>query len=539
MHPLLIVDDHAHIVEDIAGTIPWEAHGVGPVYKAYSGLGALKVMEEHPVDVILLDIKMPGMSGLELIERIRATWPDTKCILLSGFAEFEYAKQAILAQISDYLLKPAANDEIVEVVTRVIGELRRERESDEMVRRAIHTLRENLPRLHETLLLDVLHKRIGSEQALLNKMRTYELNFGPGDRTAMLLIRLEEEFDEYDEHSVSLFEFAVCNITEEIFRPAYELWYGKDPHDYLVFLVKPKEAAADAETFDLEALAERLQDNVRAFLKGRISILATTWGDFPNDIPPLYQQALFSFRQRVGSEREFFLKIGGEPEPAKIESIESLYEPPTFKQLFEAGRYEQIKAKLDGIFREVNDKWNESQEHILEVFFEISGSFTYICHKNGRRLHELVSAEDYEKLLDANQFQTIRQLEEWAYRVYAALKQEMDKEAGNTRASIVSQIHQYIERHMAEDVSVQTLADHVYLNPSYLSRVYKSETGESISDYLYRFRMEKAAYLLKNTHERIYEITARLGYQNPQYFIKVFKRYFGITPQEYRDKNKS
>ncbi|TLS53813.1 helix-turn-helix domain-containing protein [Paenibacillus antri] len=151
----------------------------------------------------------------------------------------------------------------------------------------------------------------------------------------------------------------------------------------------------------------------------------------------------------------------------------------------------------------------------------------------------MISETDYEMLLDANQFQTIRQLEDWSYRVYGRLKQEMDKEAGNTRATIVDQVHRYIELHMEEDVSVQTLADHVYLNPSYLSRVYKSETGESISDYLYRFRMEKAAYMLKNTQERIYEITARLGYQNPQYFIKVFKRYFGITPQEYRDKNRA
>ncbi|TLS53814.1 response regulator [Paenibacillus antri] len=322
MHPLLIVDDHAHIVEDIAGTIRWEELGVGPVYKAYSGHGALKVLEEHAVDIVMMDIKMPGMSGLELLDRIRSARPGTKCILLSGFAEFEYAKQAILAQISDYLLKPASNEEIIEVVSRVIGELARERESDEMVRRAIHTLRENLPRLHETLLLDVLQRRIGSETALLNKMRTYELQFGPGDEVAMLMIRLEEEFDDYDEHSVSLFEFAVCNITEEIFRPAFELWFGKDPHDYLVFLAKRKPDAGDA---DLEALAEQLQEQVRHFLKGRISILATRRGVFPRDIPPLYQQALFSFRQQVGSEREFFLTIRGEAETARIRSIERLY----------------------------------------------------------------------------------------------------------------------------------------------------------------------------------------------------------------------
>jgi len=100
---------------------------------------------------------------------------------------------------------------------------------------------------------------------------------------------------------------------------------------------------------------------------------------------------------------------------------------------------------------------------------------------------------------------------------------------------VVQRVRQFIDERLASDVSLQAIADHVFLHPVYLSKVYKLETGESISDYLFRIRMDRAAYLLKNTHHKIYEITSMLGYQNVPYFIKVFKRHFGKTPQEFRD----
>ncbi|MFS0726636.1 response regulator transcription factor [Paenibacillus sp. 1P07SE] len=537
---LLIVDDHKHIVEDMQGTIDWKSLSVTEVRGAYSGTMALEAMEEKPADIVITDIKMPGMTGLELVAAIRARWPQTKCIVLSGFAEFEYARQAILAQTSEYLLKPAGNEEIIEVMERVIKEWTQERESDSLHQRALMTLRANLPRLRENLLLDLLQKRSVSARAIVEQVRRYELDFEVGDEVAMLMIRLEDEFADYDEQSVALFEFAVRNMAEEVFGQRYALWHCKDPHDYLVFLVKRRSGDdRQQEALRFEALAEELQLSVKEYLKGSISILASSWGVFPASIGPLYQEALYSFRQRVGDEREFFLTIESKSDGLPIESIESLYDPPTFRQLFEAGRFEKIEDKMAVIFEELSRRWGDSQEHILEVFFELAGSFSYIMHKNGRRLHDLMAPADYERLVGAGPFQTIRQLQEWSGRAFRLLQQEMNKETVHNRSSVVQQIHEYIERHMDRDVSVQTLADHVYLHPSYLSRVYKVETGESISDYLYRYRMEKAAYLLKNTSDRIYEITASLGYQNPQYFIKIFKKYYGITPQEYRDKNSS
>src|SRR5690606_25316723 len=108
-------------------------------------------------------------------------------------------------------------------------------------------------------------------------------------------------------------------------------------------------------------------------------------------------------------------------------------------------------------------------------------------------------------------------------------------ETKDTRRSLINEIQSYVQRHLAEDVSLQSIADHVFLHPVYVSKIYKLETGDNLSEYVLKTRMNKAEYLLKHSHDKIYEIAAHLGYQRPHSFNHAFKKVYGMTPQEYRD----
>jgi len=130
MFSILIVDDHQHLVESLATTVPWEQYDVTCIHKAYSGTDALKVLERHEVDILLTDIRMPGMSGLELIEEAKLRRDDIDCLLVTGYAEFEYAKRAIELQAVDYLLKPVRNDAVIASVSRIL-QRRRQKLSEE------------------------------------------------------------------------------------------------------------------------------------------------------------------------------------------------------------------------------------------------------------------------------------------------------------------------------------------------------------------------------------------------------------------------
>jgi two-component system response regulator YesN len=505
---------------------------------------------------------MPGMTGLELIAIVREKWKKTKCILLSGFADFSYAQEAIQHGTVDYLLKPVSEDQVRETVQRVLDQIQAEWEEILSQQRIRHTLKEHLPLLKGNLLNELLQGRRYGTEGWRQKMEELNIPAFHNGVIALVLVRMEEQFLHYDAYSLSLFEYAVGNIAEELFAPQYELWHCKDAHDYLVFMLKWRsrddgldegierleqqsrvrtgstEAAAKLEEqqLHLERTASELQKAVTTFLKGKVSVLVSAWGSFPNDVSSIYNQALSLFRKRIGSEHDIFMTAQEEPAFESYRTLQRLYELPSLTQLLEAGRWEEVETKLHGVFEELNEDWAQSQEHLLEVFYAVSSSFSYITHKNGRQLAELIGP-DYLKLTEGVPFRSISLLREWSLRVLGQLKADMDKEVRDSRTSIVHRVQQFVEQNLSGDVSLQAIADHVYLHPVYLSKIYKLETKQNITDYVFQLRMEKAAYLLKNSQGKVYEIAEKLGYQRAHSFNHVFKKHYGMTPQEYRDQH--
>jgi two-component system response regulator YesN len=537
MYQLLIVDDEVHVVDRLVTTIPWSTVGIENVYKAYSGTEAVSLLNQFSIDIVLTDIQMPGMSGLELIAEINRKWKKTKCILLSGHSDFKYAKEAILQQTEDYLLKPVTEKDLLQTVQRVMEKLNLEWEEVISHQRIALTLKENIPLLKGNLLSDLLQGRKISQASLREKMQMFGLPEFHNEPFALMILRLEEHFLEYDFQSLSLMEYAIANIVEELFGKQFELWHTKDAHEYLVFVVKSKEESySDEEMRIFERAASQLQIAVKNYLKGEISILVSRRGIFPTDLSLLYNSSVSAFRKSIGSGQELFMRVADDLVKMEIQSLQSIYEPPTLIHLLEAGRWQGVAEKLEQIFAELILKWADSQEHLLEVYFSISSAFAYIAHKNGHQLADLIG-NDYDKWMEGIPFRTINQLHEWSKRTLVRLKDDMDHEAENIRLSTINEIRKFVDLNLAQDISLQAIADHIHMHPVYVSKIYKLETGDNLSDYVHLIRMEKATFLLKNSQEKIYEIAALLGYQRPHSFNHAFKKHYQITPQEYRDQN--
>ncbi|MBW5445234.1 response regulator [Cohnella sp. CFH 77786] len=548
MLQILLVDDEPYVVDDLSVTIPWQELGFEQVHIAYSGMEALEILQRHPIDILVTDINMPQMTGMELIDLVRDRWKHIKCLLLTGYAEFEYAKQAIERQASAYLLKPVADEQMIDTLRQLQQQVRLEWEAWSSQQRTTQTLREHLPLLRDKLLNELLLGRRLPGSKLADKMDKFGLPFSIGDRASLLAIRLEAFFQQQDVNSLLLFEFAIVNIASELLQDHFRFWSCKDTHDYLVFLVAAKpgadresETQADSEAAAaksnaalLERIAYQLQKNVSALLGGGISVVTTDWGVFPDRTRELYLSAVTTIRQRIGPETGVCLS-GGEPAlPASIPSLQSLYEPPTLFHLFETNNWDAIEDKLASIAAELNRREDLSPEHVQEARHYLESVFYYIAHRGSRLLGEIVDLPQ----LAVKPVHTADQLREWASPVLATLKNEFDAERMDQRKQLISQVHEFVDQNL-HYVSLHAIADHVGLHPVYLSKIYKSETGRRISDYIQHLKMEKAAYLLSHSHLRIYEISAQLGYSNAHYFIKLFKDFNGLTPQEYRDSRKS
>ncbi|MBY0202379.1 response regulator [Paenibacillus cucumis (ex Kampfer et al. 2016)] len=533
---MIIVDDEAHWVDNLSMTKPWHTLGIEQVHRAYSAREALQLIETHPIDIVISDIQMPEMTGIELIERIRIRDKKIKCILLSGYSEFDYAKKAIQYEAVDYLLKPPTDDELIGAVQKAIDQLNNEWALVSSLSRTQFTLRENLPHLRGRLLLEALQGIRFSASEWERKLDNYDLPFHTGD-AALMLVRMDNEFGHYDSHDQTLIEYAIINMAEEIMGEFMHVWGVKEEHGYVVFLLQLKEANGDIgkETI-LEKLSIQLQSKVKQFLKGSLSIVMTEWFTFPEQIYDRFRQASAYFRQIVGDEREFVMRVTDVEAPAAQGPLDVLYTPPTFIQLLESGQWDAAEDKIRAVCAELDEKWSESWEHCMEAGFLITAAFTNLAHRNKLTLSGLMGSE-IEQLQSGEVFSTIGKLRKWSLGVLAKLKEGTSNEVKDTRSEYVKKIQEFTDKNLHLDVSLRVLADHVNLHPTHLSKIYKIETGEGISEYIARLRMDRACHKLVTTTKKVYEISLEIGYMDPAYFIKVFKRQFGVTPQEYRDQH--
>ncbi|MBP1991687.1 response regulator transcription factor [Paenibacillus eucommiae] len=533
---MIIVDDEAHWVDNLSMHKPWHMLGIEHVHKAYSAHEALQIIETHPIDIVISDILMPEMTGIEMIEQIRIRDKRIKCIILSGHSDFEFAKKAVQHQAVDYLLKPPTDHDLFGAVKAAIDQLNTEWESISSLERTQYTLRENLPFLRGQLLLDALRGHRMPADEWSRKLENYGLPFSYGD-CALLLVRMEEEFGQYKNNGQQLMEYAIINMAEEIIGDFTEVWGVKEEHGYLAFLLQLKESGPNTGKENiLEKLALQLQYKVKQFLKGSLSIVITEWFRFPEQLPDRYRQASAYFRQIVGDEREFVMRVGDLEPNISHAPLDALYMPPSLSNLLEAGRWDAAEAKLAAACAELDERWSESWEHCMEAGFLIASSFTHLAHRNGHTLAKLIGP-DMESVQSGEAFASISKLRKWSLGVLGKLKEGTSNEIKDIRFLYVKKVREFVDQNLSGDVSLRALADHVHLHPTHLSKIYKIETGEGISDYVSSLRMERACHSLKTTDKKVYEISIEIGYLDSAYFIKVFKRQFGVTPQEYRDGN--
>nr|WP_245363790.1 response regulator [Cohnella thailandensis] len=525
---MLIVDDEEHLVESMTESLPWSTVGITSLSAAYSGKQALGIMEQEPADLVITDVRMPGMSGIELIGEIKRRWPRTVCMLLTGHAEFEYAQEGLKHKVSHYLLKPVKDEELLANVKEAIDGWLAEQEQMRTLVQSQAMVHRNRPILRANLLNNLIQGRPWHDRKLAEELALYDIPVRVGDETSLMLIRMEDREQRYGISDVPVMAFAVTNIVEELLGDGYGSWSCEDLYGHLLFVVDHNLEKEHPQRQELERLADEARRIVSRLLRLTVSIVVSPAGVFPDSLEELYQRCVATIRSQIGADSDVVVRLSEDHEKAAPHIVASLYTPPLFAHLLEAGNWSAAREKLEEIFREWRAQYSGSGEHLSEIDYALKAAFSYFVHKNGRLL------ADY-RLNQASDFKGIGELAYWAFGMLDKLQEEMNTEMSESRHSLVNQIQRFLQTHLSEDVSLQAIADHVYMHPTHVSKVFKKETGENISEYVLRLRMDKAVFLLKESKYKIYEVAGLLGYKNPTYFIKVFKDHFGVTPQEFRE----
>lgn len=526
---LLIAEDEIRILNSLAHNIPWESHGIEVVGLAGNGREALEIAERRMPDIVLLDVEMPEMDGLTLAEVLLERAPQTGVIILSGHDDFQYAQRAIGFGAANYLLKPAGEEEILRSVLGLADTMRRRLSEKHGLAELKRKWSSRLPQLQEDFLRGLMTTRYSSwELAKHGSELNLEL---PGDRHYAVAVcdmdPLPEGETRFGPGDLPLLRFSLLGIAKEFMPPGEGRVFG-DANGTAVAVFPGRAGETEGElTTRVNARISKLLGTVRECLKLTASAGMGTACPLP-DISLSYRQACMALRERAAYGNEIAI-----PYLEVNRSERNVLPDSGFEKQLEiaicTGEGGQALEQVEAYAR-VALADADSSGLVYEHLLYLSGAFTRIMLSQGWPMKKVLGP-DYAYFLSLETLVSKGQIAEWARRVTARMAAHAEEERGNSSNRLVKSLRELVDAGLEGDLSLHALAESLYVNSSYLSRLFKRETGESFSGYVLARRMERAKELLLEG-AKVYDAALATGYRDISYFAKVFRKYWGIAPSE-------
>lgn len=555
MYRLLIADDEEIIVNGLYDVFSSLENLELDIYKAYSGEEAIQWLGRTRIDIALTDINMPEIDGLQLLDEIKKRWPWCRVIFLTGHSEFNYAYKAIQYSNVRYLLKTEGYEKIIKTVESVVQELKDENQTNELIQNAKDQI---------NLAQDLFCQKYF--YALLNHDNSLKINAEEFDRLFLHLkadmpvmlilgeiLSLPKTVDFWEKNQI------IYSIKQLIVR------YFSMYVDSQVVPLKDERIAVFVQPHKIQPFQEDAYGSMSVFLKGTLEMVQSAcrekldvpvnfalaekpcgWGE----IAEKYVSLIDLLSHHIGhdvetiiDEREFqkqrqtFITSLEVSHNAAITLLQGLLYRKDLSDLHHSVENGKEQDYFDSLGKwleplsEIQDKNDaialEAYQTIITFFlscinrFQLAVQFSEFCN-----LNSLYHSEDYTTWKEAAEH-----LLELSHMLFDLQKEEQCKRTND----IIDFVQKYIENHLSEDLSLTSLSEKIYLNPSYLSRLYHQTTGHKLSGFIEHVRIRKAKELLENPHGKIYEIAKMVGYDTAASFTRLFKKAEGTSPQEYRD----
>lgn len=536
VYRLVIADDEEIVCEGIKNSIDWLAYGVEVVGTANNGNEALQLIKDLLPDIVISDIKMPGLNGLELVNEIKTVMPEINVILISAYEEFDYAKQAIYLGVNSYLSKPVKKVEIINEVSKIISLLEKQRLKEETLTRLQQRFVENLPILREHFLNSAIKGIIIHD--VEHKFQAYQIDISPHN-IGVMAFKLDNFNQANSGDDGSNDQLIMLRVIEAINENIYPRFKGITFQSFNLEIVMIFNllSADGSPLLELINLAERVKNQI--FDESGISIsigIGRVYPDF-KDIGFSYKEAVKALNYRLvyGQNNVLYIENVENVETNTYRSLSHINELlDNIQNILYTGRNDEINKLIDDFSRQLQQSVNIPYFYIQQVYVQLLSITLRTATEIGIVPEKLSEHSDLYGALF--QIECFEELNPWIKKIIFKVCDEINqKNKLKTKYSIQQAIN-YIKEHCQEEISLTTVAEYIRLSPAYFSRFFKEETGYSFVEYLKKLRIEKAKELLRTSNLKIYEICEALGYQSVQYFSNLFKNMVGVTPQEYREK---
>jgi len=516
MFKLIIVDDEEIAREGLSQFIEWKQLGFELVQCFADGKEAIDYLKNHSVDVVLTDIDMVDISGLDLSKYIYENVPNVKTVIISGHKNFEYAKAAIKYNVEYYLTKPIDMSEIrkvfVELKKSLLDLKRIQNENKEKSER----YQKLLPILKEQFLLYILTGSIRDEDELNSRLQAIGL---PAYSDLSYSCIIDVEINNIHKEHNGRFKSSLQRIFQDNRNNVHYLsfYYSQNLMKILAISSKTEKSS--------------MKENINHFLNEiKQSIHQNFEIELSLEKGPIYND-LFELSRTMRLHTTSYnngLKVEEKSQIDLKEYRQFMYKYKRFIPLLINGEQEKIKENLNVIFEEIEPfPITDIQRLITDLFVMITQSFAEYGIDIFTNKNETLS---YHDILEMDDVDEIRN---WSNHCLDQLMKDYLESQDSETNQIISKAMDYIQSRYYEDISLDDVADYIYLNPVYFSRLFKDYTGRNFSEYLRTMRVEKAIELLEENKYKVYEISNKVGYKSSKYFSRVFKQHTGFSPQEY------
>lgn len=523
---ILIVDDEVHAIRGIEAGVKWGELGITSIHTAHNLRQAQEVFQNHKVDLLLSDIDMPRGSGIDLLRWVRENYPSTEAVFLTCHSDFSYAKQAIQLKSLNYLLKPVDYHELEEVLKSALEKIKNDREINMVEESYLHLQKIHSSIMKERFWLDLLNQVVPSSlDKIQDHMKYHKVTFPEKTTFLPCLIHVQRWKDGLTVQEERILETAFKNAVEEKFSknnvnaPVVSLATG-----YLLVIfpletpVDSAELKTNCDLFIAE-FSRYFSCNLCCYLGKQVPI---------HKLVTMVDKLKELDRNNVTLTNKTIEFKGVNGKICTIPKIPS----DAWTGVLKSGPKEKILNEIQEYFESWHNHGGITAQSLHLFYQDYLQMLFYVLQVKGLQANQVFTqnllTDRPEKV-----FRSLNSLHEWVlYITEVAMNQLHSPQEGG---SVVDRVKQFIKENIgSQKMSREDIANHVYLNPDYLTRVFKKQTGLSISDYLQQERLEYAKKLLIETNQSVSDIALEAGYSNFSYFSTIFKKATTLNPLEFR-----
>ena len=543
MYNLLIVDDELVISKYIAEVFR-NSEMMGDilldVQHATSGFDALDIMEEGYIDIVLTDISMPGMSGIELMERIKRKWPNVKVILMSVYDEFQYVQAAIRNNSVDYLLKSEGEEQLIASVKKAVDELEQELRSEEIVKKAAQNLKLANAVLRERIIIDMIEGEKQNLETLKDYFDEIDMPLDISRQTFMIIGKVTMP-DMAIITNAKLYKIKAF-VEEHLKR---NMSCASAIYERRLILLLQHKNETDITKGTINFMINQLY-RIQRILSEMLNVdISFSTDQYPlewSKIDIKYEHlnsALVMMSSMttdiilIESHRDEYSRCTQNKDGNEVEEVRlAIRQLETLGIYFTDGKKEgflELYDSLMRIFRNLSPQYDTVK---YEAVYILASQFLAAVNKLSISDRNKLAGEIISKV---KKYENWNEIETYFRNIAEQMFQARDEEAFTSINRVIDFISKYAMEHLNEDLSLNRFAKLLHYHPSYLSRLFKQATGTAFSDYIAEIRLNKAKNMLCKGDMKITNIALELGFKNASYFTRFFKKYTGLAPQEYKN----